>query len=215
VAIEYAHERLPNCRINYRGFPGWDIIAHAAFDGVAVPGASVLLRGNGGGDGTFPVALAYFPIPWEAAELQLWFENNEYPPVCIDWDSNGGANYRFALSSMGGTPPTARLVFGPGWVDHATGPLFGGADVVVEVAADRFPTCGVAGEVTAGLRTAAGEIVTARLEGWTPAGARQGSVRFPPGAGRVEVWLHATRADGCDEYDSAYGANYGLDVQSW
>jgi hypothetical protein len=215
VALEYAHERLPNCRIIYRGFPGWDIIAHAVFDGVAVPGASVVLRGNGGGNGTFPVALAYFPIPWEASELQLWFENNEYPPLCTEWDSKGGANYRFPLSPMNGTPPSARLVFGPGWVEHATGPLFGGASLTVEASPDRFPTCGTSGEVMVNLRTVSGEVVTLGLGGWTASGARQGSILLPPDAGHVEMWLYTTRADGCREYDSDYGANYGFDVRAW
>ena len=215
VAIEYAQERLPNCRINYRGWPGWDIIAHAAFDGVEVPGASVLLRTSDNAGGPFPVALAYFPVPWEAAELQLWFENNEYPPVCTDWDSNGGANYRFALTPMNGTPPAARLVFGPGWVEHATGPLFAGATLTVEAAAERFPTCGAAGEVTVGVRTADGAVATARLDGWTESGRRQGTVALPQRAGRVELWLHATRPDGCSEYDSDFGANYAFDVSAW
>jgi hypothetical protein len=216
VAVEYAHERLPNCRIIYRGFPGWDIIAHAAFDGVAVPGASVVLRDTyNSSNGTFPTALAYFPVPWEASELQLWFENNEYPPLCTDWDSQGGANYRFALSSMSGAPPAARLVFGPGWGEHATGPLFGGATLTVEVAPDRFPTCGVTGDVQIALRTVSGEIVTLSLGGWTPAGAREGTILLPPDAGHVEMWLYTTRADGCREFDSDYGANYGFDVAAW
>jgi hypothetical protein len=216
VAVEYAHERLPSCRIIYRGFAGWDIIAHAAFDGVQVPGASVVLRGGGGStSGTFPVALAYFPVPWEANELQLWFENNEYPPLCLEWDSNGGANYRFPLVPMGGTPPAARLVFGSGWVEHASGPLFAGAQVTVEVAADRFPTCGATGEVMASLRTVSGEIVTLGLYGWTPSGARQGTILLPPASGHVEMWLYSTRGDGCREYDSDYGRNYGFDVRAW
>jgi hypothetical protein len=214
IVVDYALARLSQCRETYEGFPAWDLIAHAAFDGAEVPGESLLLSGATN-DGTFPAALAYFPIPWDASEAQLWFENNENPNTCVAWDSNHGANYRFALSPMDATPPAARLVFAPGWVDHATGPLYGGATVTIEAAAERFPACGVSGEVTAGLRTATGDVLTARLDGWTASGARQGQVLLPPGAGHIELWLHATRADGCDAYDSNYGVNYGFDVTAW
>jgi hypothetical protein len=97
-AVAYDHARLPECRIVYRGFPSWEIIAHAALDGIPVPGHSVVLSTPGGtGSGDREPALALFPIPWDARVVELWFENRQYPPTCHAWDSDYGRNYRFSV----------------------------------------------------------------------------------------------------------------------
>jgi hypothetical protein len=217
LVVDYAVERLPHCRVIYRGFPGWDIIAHASFDGVEVPGHSVLLSPSYPPSGSRARALAFFPVPWEARNLSLWFENNQYPPTCHDWDSNGGANYTFRTTDPAvlAAAPGARLVFGEDWREWTTGPLYAGATLTIEARAARFPTCGLRGAVLAGVRTDTGAQLAVPLADESPAGGREGYLVIPEDARALQLWLQVTAADGCDEYDSDFGANYGFDVQVW
>ena len=218
IAIDYALERLPDCRIVYRGFQSWDIIAHARIDGVEVPGHSVVLTnpGSGLGDGMpREPSLAFFAIPWQTQTIELWFENNEYPPLCQTWDSDFGANYRFTTVDAGTTPPGARLVFAPGWEQHATGPIFAGADVTIAASPERFPTCGTSGSVKAGVLLSSGELLEVALDGSEAGGVRVGTFRLPLGVDGLEVWLYASTAAGCNEYDSHFGENYPFPVQIW
>ena len=100
LVIDYDIERLPKCRINYRGYPSWNIHAWVSFDG-AEPQSRPLVRfnyGQGGvPDGTYERELGVFAIPHDATSVALWFENNAYPPVCHEWDSNFGDNYAFPI----------------------------------------------------------------------------------------------------------------------
>jgi hypothetical protein len=215
VAIEYDLDRLPDCRVIYRGFPGWDIIAHAAFDGVVVPGHSVVRSAGPGAYGLErEPALAFFAIPWDASELELWFENDQYPPTCRAWDSDFGSNYHFPLLDAASlpSPPGARLVFGAEWREHATGPLFAGAEIEIEASPERFPRCGTAGEVTAGLRLDDGTVIHVPLVETLEGGARLGRAHLPDRTSGVEVWLRAADPAGCEEHDSDYGANYPFAV---
>lgn len=98
AVIDYAWARLPNCRIIYRGWPGWDIIANAQFDSGEMPyGQSVAYADQGTVDGK-QRRLALFTIPDNASDIALWFENTEYPPLCQEWDSDYGRNYHFAIA---------------------------------------------------------------------------------------------------------------------
>ncbi len=95
LVVDYDWDRLPDCRVIYRGFPGWEILAHVRFDtGPDLPAQSVTRNGGWTDPGVTPV-LAVFPIPVDAHSIELWFENDQYPPTCHSWDSNWGQNYRF------------------------------------------------------------------------------------------------------------------------
>jgi len=95
LVLDYDWDRLPWCRIIYRGFPCWDIIAHVRFDGREVPGQSVV-RPNG--PSVRERVLAVFPVPEDASQAEVWFENDQYPPTCQAWDSDFGRNYWFDIS---------------------------------------------------------------------------------------------------------------------
>jgi hypothetical protein len=95
LVVDYDWERLPDCRVIYRGFPGWEILAHIRFDtGDLVPAQSVTRPGSWA-DPTVRRVLAIFPIPEDAHHAELWFENGQYPPTCRTWDSDYGRNYHF------------------------------------------------------------------------------------------------------------------------
>lgn len=97
LVVDYAWERLPDCRVNYRGFPSWEILAHIRFDaGDPIPAQSVTRPGSWA-DRTVTRVLAVFPIPEDAHHAELWFENGQYPPTCRTWDSDYGNNYHFSF----------------------------------------------------------------------------------------------------------------------
>jgi len=99
LVVDYDWDRLPDCRVIYRGFPGWEIIAHPRFDaGTPVPAQSVTRPGGQGDPNVHPV-LAVFPIPLQARRVELWFENTQYPPTCQAWDSDFGRNYQFEIAA--------------------------------------------------------------------------------------------------------------------
>jgi hypothetical protein len=94
LVIDYDWNRLPDCRVIFRGFPGWDIIAHVRFDDGTYYGQSTVGRL---GPSELERRLAVIPIPEHAQRVSIWFENDQYPPTCHAWDSNYGANYEFGL----------------------------------------------------------------------------------------------------------------------
>ncbi len=95
VRLEYDPARLTTCRNSRNGYALWDLTAHLRWD--TGEGQSSSIR-----DGAILVS-----IPTTARGLEVWFENTAVPG-CQAWDSNYGANYRFALL----TPPS--------WVGAAT-----------------------------------------------------------------------------------------------
>ena len=109
LVVDYDIARLPNCRVNYRGFPNWRVTAYARFDDGPVMAQQVVSFGNGGPygtlDGSWTVMRPVFPVPGDAEHVALWFENTQYPPTCQDWDSDGGQNYGFAIDAEGPAVP--------------------------------------------------------------------------------------------------------------
>ncbi|MFH1808853.1 MAG: DUF6209 family protein [Pseudomonadota bacterium] len=98
LVIDYDWDRLPQCRVVYRGFENWEILAHLRFDdGTYVPTQSVTRYGGQGDNHVHPV-LAVYPVPVGARHVELWFENTQYPPTCQAWDSDFGHNYHFDIA---------------------------------------------------------------------------------------------------------------------
>jgi len=91
LQVDYAIERLPECRGTHNGYPFWDIAAHALFK----PGnqhVSYSLRGPSGYPSPFT-----FRIPADAESVELWFENYTGGGDCHTYDSNFGNNYVFDI----------------------------------------------------------------------------------------------------------------------
>jgi hypothetical protein len=83
--IEYDLARLATCRGTTHGFPLWDLVAHLRWSTGAEEAHSVR-------DGAPTVA-----VPAGATWVELWFHNTGVSG-CEGWDSDYGANYRFAVA---------------------------------------------------------------------------------------------------------------------
>lgn len=88
LSIDYALERLPNCRAWYRGFAAWEILAYVRFDGGPVQ-STVTTRQIGQQRLSAP---ANFAIPEGAHSAEVWFYASDIGG-CTQWDSNYGQNY--------------------------------------------------------------------------------------------------------------------------
>jgi hypothetical protein len=120
VFVVYALERLPKCRAYHDGYPFWatqigmkfsngtqqgDDNANPYFTSIEkLPGHAVRIAELSSGGEHFRAVTSpvVFQIPQDASDLQVWAHNwNPGGPVspCADWDSLGGANYRFAVEA--------------------------------------------------------------------------------------------------------------------
>jgi len=96
LVVDYALDRLTQCRTSHHGFPSWTVLAHVSFGGAALKQPVVRFEYDDSGipTGGYAQARAVFPVPYEATSVQVWFENVGYPG-CQAWDSDFGRNYRF------------------------------------------------------------------------------------------------------------------------
>jgi hypothetical protein len=86
LTIEYAAERLPDCRASYRGQDAWNIAGYARF----LPGGEV----QSGAVAKQPLII---DVPADATHVELWFQNTDNTG-CNAWDSRYGQNYRFEIT---------------------------------------------------------------------------------------------------------------------
>lgn len=92
LVVAYDPARLPDCRGTKYGYDAWNIRVHARFDGGPITTA-MLTKQEGTAQVPTPAVLA---VPEGAAEVELWFENQDYYG-CKAWDSRFGDNYAFTL----------------------------------------------------------------------------------------------------------------------
>jgi hypothetical protein len=98
VALDYALDRLPDCRGVKYGQPAWSVLAYWRIDGGEL---SYTVLGGGGA----PVAPELPAIELDAqGELELWFTNNDVYG-CARWDSNFETNYRWTVDAAVETEP--------------------------------------------------------------------------------------------------------------
>lgn len=113
LAVDYDLVRLPQIRQHYREAAVWDIVAYVRFH----PDAQILTASvtkpvyasPGGATIDRAPAVATFPVPGDAAEVEFWFLNigyGPYPPKA--WDSRYGQNYRFAVRDTSPAQPVVR-----------------------------------------------------------------------------------------------------------
>jgi hypothetical protein len=99
LTIEYDQERLPHCRLNWRGAEVWDIEVCIKFHpGGQRSTGSVLEQIREPPE--FGVVVELRPkryavvVPMDATRVELWFRNfYQYSSGCEAWDSRYGANY--------------------------------------------------------------------------------------------------------------------------
>jgi Family of unknown function (DUF6209) len=91
VRVRYEQARLPECRRTQMGNPVWSITGFAQVDK-----EQPRTFDTGRAEGSDRVAVdAYVELP-HAGELSLWFQVASLGG-CMQYDSNGGGNYRFRV----------------------------------------------------------------------------------------------------------------------
>ncbi len=207
VRFAYDDARLPGCRGDFNGQPGWAISGAYQLNGGAV--GSFEAGGLSPSHGTNPPVVA---LP-EAGDLAVWFQISSRWG-CQAWDSAYGANYHFKVLA----PP--HVGFGKDWSVAVKGALAGSPVVVVDYALERLPQCRATYN---GLQTW-DIVVFYRFDGGnaasTPVTVVGGGGRVPypaqlavpQGARTLELWFKNTDRAGCVAWDSRFGQNYRLSL---
>lgn len=209
LKVDYAPQRLPNCRATKYGMPAWSILMWVRWDGGDAAYVPMTAAG--------PMLSATIKVPETAKKLELWFYANDYYG-CKEWDSAAGANYPFDVA-----PPaksTAILLTGD-WNESTDGPLQQAAMARIVYAPERLPAC---------RHTVAGARAWSMYAGWRfLPGGQSGTVSLlsadpyssevvvplvaiPPDATSVELWFSNSDDTGCVAWDSNYGKNYAFPV---
>jgi hypothetical protein len=112
LAVDYDLSRLPAQRDTFRGAAVWDILALAQFQPdeqiLAASVTAPVSSSPGGMTVDRSPAVAIFPVPGDAARVELWFVNigyahfGERPKA---WDSRFGDNYVFAVQANSAAQP--------------------------------------------------------------------------------------------------------------
>lgn len=216
LRIEYALERLPQCRGNVGGGgPGWNITGYYSENGGAPKTFEVTTLSA---DGKDRVAKPAIVTPSQGGDLALWFQVSSRWG-CSEYDSQFGQNHHLAVR---GAPPGAdsSITFGKDGSVKQDGALHPGSKVRIRYEQDRLPAC---------RRTERGNPV------WTITGFAQLDREAPrmfdtarpegaerkeidaivelPHAGTLSLWFQVSSLGGCMQYDSKNGANYVFRVE--
>lgn len=211
LRIEYALERLPQCRGNVGGGgPGWNVTGFYSENGGAAKTFEVSALSA---DGKDRVAKAARIVPTQGGEVAIWFQIAS-AFGCSAFDSQFGQNFHVPVK---GAPPVAgaSITFGKDSAPTQTGELKAGGKVRITYEQDRLPACrrterGNPVWTITGFaqvdREPAHTFDTARPEG----ADRQEieAVVDLPHAGELSLWFQVTSLGGCMQYDSKSGANY-------
>lgn len=168
-------------------------------------------------------------LPRDTDAIQLWLRS-ERSDGCVEYDSDLGHNYRFAVHAW---EPTT-IHFNADWSYEAEGPLVSGGVLVVDYDMARLPSCrgryrGIpTWDVLAHLRFDSGEEMTQSVADWDePQGIRRSAgpglavFPIPGGARHVELWFENSEwspgyplPSGCPAWDSDFGRNYPFDIEA-
>ena len=216
IRVEYALERLPQCRGNVGGGgPGWTITGFYSENGGP---AKTFDPTTLSPDGTDRVAKATTITPGQGGDLALWFQVTSRWG-CSEYDSAFGQNYHFDVA---GPPPdaSASIVFDKDGSVAQDGTLRAGGKVKIRYEQDRLLAC---------RRVQQGNPVWtitgfASISGAPPetfqTGRPDGSDRVAidavvdlPRAGELALWFQVTSLGGCSEFDSKNGQNYRFSIE--
>jgi hypothetical protein len=211
VRVEYALERLPQCRGNLGGGgPGWNITGFYSENGGSPKTFEVSALTP---DGKDRVAKAARIVPTQGGDLSIWFQVVSRFG-CSEFDSQFGQN--FHLPVKGAIPEAgASIVFHANGSPTQTGELKAGGKVKITYEQDRLPACrrterGSPVWTITGFsqidREATRTFDTARPEG-SDREELDALVELPH-AGELSLWFQVSSLGGCMQYDSEAGANY-------
>ena len=215
LRVEYALERLPQCRGNVGGGgPGWNVTGFYSENGGASKTFEVSALTP---DGKNRVAKPARIVPSQGGDIAIWFQVSS-AFGCSQFDSQFGQNFHVPVK--GAVPVAgARIAFAKDGTPVQTGELKAGGKVKITYEQDRLPACrrterGNPVWTITGFaqidREAAHTFDTAR-----PEGADRQEVEALvdlPHAGELSLWFQVVSLGGCMQYDSKSGANYTFSI---
>jgi hypothetical protein len=215
LRIEYALERLPQCRGNVGGGgPGWNISGFYSENGGVAKSFEVTALTP---DGKDRVAKPAHIVPSAGGDIAIWFEVTS-AFGCHEFDSQFGQNFHLAVK---GPSPVAgaSIAFAKDGTPTVDGELKAGGKVKITYDQDRLPQCrrveqGNPVWTITGFAQVDRESVhmfdTARPEN----GDRKEIEALVdlPHSGELSLWFQVTSLGGCMQYDSKSGANYRFPI---
>ena len=215
IRVEYALERLPQCRGNVGGGgPAWNVTGFFSENGGAAKTFEVSALTP---DGKDRVATPARIVPTQGGDVAIWFQVSS-AFGCSQFDSQFGQNFHLAVK---GQVPVAgaSIVFDKSGSPTVTGELKAGGKVRIRYEQDRLPQCrrterGNPVWTITGFsqldREASHTFDTARPEGAERAELE--SLVDLPHAGELSLWFQVVSLGGCMQYDSNSGGNYRFHV---
>jgi hypothetical protein len=214
--IEYAPERLPQCRgLIGGGVPGWAITGYYSENGgpaktfdpteLSPDNKTRLMK---------PVTI----IPEQGGDLALWFQVSSRWG-CSEYDSANGQNYHFSVAGPPATA-TASLHFTEDGSVAQDGPLRAGEKVKIRYEQDRLPDCrrvergNPVWTITGYASIDGGEpqvFQTGRPDGYDREAID--TILDLPRSGELSLWFQVTSLGGCSAYDSKHGQNYRFAIE--
>jgi hypothetical protein len=200
ATIHYDIARLPNCRLQYRGFPAWDILGYWAADGGRaqnLPLTTTTSAGRVGRDVTIVVP--------HGMDLALWFYASD-EGGCVQWDSDYARDFHFPITH---TAPA--LHFHPDWSITQSEGLRAGIDLTIDYDGARLPACrGDGWAIVMHWRADGGAVSDIPLTADVTAGRAviETAIRPPAGARTLELWFEGYDNTGCRVWDSDFGRNF-------
>jgi hypothetical protein len=216
LVVDYALDRLPQCRGNVGGGgPGWDISGSYSLNGGPAKSFEVTKLSDDGKDRVSKPARITLS---EGGDLAVWFQvSNRWG--CNEYDSQFGQNFHVDVT---GTPPEAdgSIVFKKDGSVDQQGKLHAGGKVKIRYEQDRLPQCR---RVQGGMPqwSIGGNAILAGGKAQSFATGRpEGSDRVPidavldlPTPGELQLWFEVSDVGGCHEVDSKGGQNYRFNVE--
>jgi hypothetical protein len=215
LRVDYALERLPQCRGNVGGGgPAWNITGFYSENGSAAKTFAVTDLSSDGKDRVASPARIELS---QGGDLALWFQVSS-AFGCSEFDSQFGQNFHVDVD---GPPPdaSATITFGQSGEPRQEGKLAAGGKVKVRYEQDRLPQCrrvqaGIPQWSISGFASMDGAKAQPFSTGRPDGADREeiDAVLDLPRAGELSLWFEVTSVGGCHEFDSLGGANYRFRV---
>jgi hypothetical protein len=216
LRIEYALERLPQCRGNLPGgAPAWNITGYYSENGGPPKTFEVTELSP---DGKDRVAKPARITLTQGGDLALWFQvTNRWG--CSEYDSRYGQN--FHVDVEGSLPEvTASILFAKDGAVDLQGRLVAGGKVKIRYEQERLPHCRrVQGGNPLWAITGFSSVAGAPPQSFAT-GRPSGADREPidaildlPSPGELVLWFEVASVGGCHEVDSNGGQNYRFPIE--
>lgn len=216
LRVEYALERLPQCRGNVGGGgPGWTITGfYSENGGPAKTFEPTALTPDGKDRVSKPVTI---PLT-QGGDLALWFQVSSRFG-CSQYDSAFGQNYHLDVA---GPPPdaSASIVFKKDGSIAQDGALRAGSKVKIRYEQDRLPDCrrsqgGYPQWSISGFASIAGGQPQSFQTGRPEGSDREeiDAILDLPRSGELALWFQVNDVGGCNKFDSNNGQNYRFRIE--